>query len=76
MDNRQYVLYDGRARYDVDKAQVLTISDSKEEAMKDAEHYGDCVCLSYPIQGDRMVLPSRTEFYYSDADNPPFIHFT
>lgn len=44
--DRVYILYDGRAEYDIDEATVVDTADSLEEALEVSKGY-DYVCYSY-----------------------------
>lgn len=58
---REYILFDGRATYDVDRASVLEAlgqHPSLEAALKSARqtwHGVDSVLVSYRVEGDQLV---------------------
>lgn len=49
--SRLYIVYDGRAMYDVDSASVFTTANSLKEAREDAKSYGEGVIYSYAEDG-------------------------
>ncbi len=58
---RLYIIYDGRARYDTDKASVLETCDTLEEAIEDCRLFAppsfdsDLVVYSYDDSGDYLA---------------------
>jgi hypothetical protein len=70
-----YVTYDGRYRFDEDKAAVMETSDNLEEAQDTRIDYGDdCVIVRYEIApGDKLinpeVQPNETEPKTTTANN-------
>ena len=45
---KKFLLFDARARYDIDKAMVFTVSDSLKEAKRDKRDFGsDSVIVQY-----------------------------
>ncbi|WKZ19755.1 MAG: hypothetical protein QY310_04140 [Candidatus Jettenia sp. CY-1] len=50
----KFLLMDGRAWFDVDKAVVFEVCDSIEEARENKKTYGDAVVVKAEAKGDQL----------------------
>ncbi len=55
MNSVQYWLMDGRANYSIDKAIVLEICSTMNEATKNFDNYGDDTCI-VKVDGDEKTV--------------------
>lgn len=69
--DEQFFLYDGRAMFDMDRALVLVICDSDEEARDFAEGYGEAVCYRYIWDGE-YATEETFQWYYNYHNDPQF----
>jgi hypothetical protein len=62
--NKMYIIYDGRARYDVDSATVLDTADSFEEAIQaSANAPEDSVVFAYDIDNNGDLINGKLVEY-------------
>lgn len=55
MSDRLYVMYDGRAAFDLDDALVLYTTDTLDEAIEQRQYYADAVIYSYATGGEYLT---------------------
>lgn len=71
MNETLYIVYDGRAMYDVDEASVFCTADSLDEAITDAKDYGEGVVYRYdidPKDGVTLINEEFMEYVNASAD--------
>jgi hypothetical protein len=49
-----YLVMDGRARYDIDRALVCTVAETLEEARADRPMYGDAAIVEAELVGNEL----------------------
>ena len=59
--SRLYVVYDGRAVYDVDQATVLFTTHNLDAAIKMLDNFADAVLYSYAMTDSGYLTDARVE---------------